>query len=429
MPQTIVRKAVPLDAPQISVLYDEAYKPPDGGKASDHYPFPQILDSGWVAQAISDGWVYWVIAECNGQIVGSAAAVRNIGSMNDRVVEVFGIVVRVEARRAGCAKQLLAALCDGLGDGPQFILCESRTALAAGWKVARGGGFSPLGFEPFAHCTPAGSEAMLLTGLIRRGALAARVTDTLYTPVKTLADAVLGNKVSAVSYEPDPGRYPLHGQTWSELAPACQQLSMEPPAAGVEALSLVTVCRDDRVGKQLIEETGEKHRHRSGVIAFRRFEGDAPQRYDRQYHVVRAGQHALAAALVVYDRIDQRARILNLRTKYEGLQGVLLAAVVAALVGQASSRRLVIVIDICADACKLQETLLALDFRPTIYYPSFIARGSARVDGIQYTGLINCEFGDSLDCLDRLDWPSATAVIKAVRSGFLQEAGAVRGIP
>ena len=429
MSQAIIRKAVPMDAPRISVLYDAAYKPSDGGSAGDHYPFPQVLDPDWVAQAIADGWVYWVIAEYNGQIIGSAAAVCNIGSKKDRVAEVFGVVVRVEARRAGCAKRMLAVLCDGLGDEPQFILCESRTALAAGWKVARGGGFSPLGFEPFAHCTPAGSEAMILTGRIRRGAQAARMTHTLFTPVKPLADAVLGSKVAATSYEPDPGKYPLHAHTWSELAPACQRLSTGSPGAAVEALSLVTVCRDDRAGKQLIEETGESYRHRSGVIALRRFEGDVPQRYDRQYHVARVGPHALAAALVVHDRIDQRVRILDLRTRYEGLQGILLAAIMVALFGQASGRRLVMVIDVCADALKLQETLLALDFRPTIYYPAFIARGSTRVDGIQYTGLLNCKFDNSLDCLETLDWPSAAGVIKAVQSGFMRESGAMRGTP
>jgi len=311
MPQTIVRRAVPLDASRISVLYDEACKPPDGGWAGDHYPFPQILEPDWVAQAISDGWVYWLIAERDEQIVGSAAAVRNIGSARDRVAEVFGIVVREEARRAGYAKQLLAALCDGLDDGPQFILCESPTALQAGWKVARSGGFSPLGFEPFAHCTPVGPEAMLLTGRIRRGARAARGTDTLYTPVRTLANAVLGERGSPDSFESDPGMYSLRGQTWSELAPACQRFSLRQSGSGVEPLTPVTVCRDDRAGKHFIETTEDEDRHRSGVIAFRRFEGHAPQRYDRQYHIARIGQHVLAAAFVVHDRIDQRARILG----------------------------------------------------------------------------------------------------------------------
>lgn len=428
MPQTIVRRAVPLDASRISVLYDEAYKPPDGGWAADHYPFPQILEPDWVAQAISDGWVYWLVAECDEQIVGSAAAVRNIGSARDRVAEVFGIVTREGVRRAGYAKQLLAALCEGLGNEPQFILCESPTALQAGWKVARGSGFSPLGFEPFAHYTPVGPEAMLLTGRIRRGARAARRADTLYAPVKTLANAVLGEQVSPDSFESDPGMYSLRGHTWSELAPACQRFAMRQSGSGVEPLTPVTVCRDDFAGKHFIETTEDEYRHRSGVIAFRRFEGDAPQRYDRQYHIARIGQHLVAAAFVVHDRIDQRARILDLRTRQEGLQGVLLMAIMDGLSAQSSGKRLVTVIDIRADAFRLQETLRAMDFKPTIYYPSLIAGGRTRVDGIQYTCLSNCDFEDSLDGVERLDWSSAENVIRAVRNGFLQAPGAIHGV-
>jgi len=425
MTEIHVRQADPADAARISVLYEEAYKSPDGGKASDNYPFPQILEPRWVAQAISDGWVHWVVAERDGQIIGSAAAVRNIGSAEDRVAEVFGVVVREDARGAGCARRLLANLYEGLGDGPQFVLCESRTALTAGWKVARGGKFYPLGFEPYAHHTPAGSEAMLLTGRIQPLALAARVTDAFYAPVQPLAGVVLGDQASAMTAVPSASeKYPLHGQTWSELAPACRRLSTARPEPGFEPLSLVRVSRENQLGKRLMEASADEDRHRSGVIAFKRFEGDAPKRYDRQYHVVRAGQHALAAALVVLDRIDQRARILDLRTSYEGLQGILLSAVVAALTEQASNRRMAMVIDVCADAFPLQDVLSALGFHPTIYYPSFVARGSARIDGVQYTRLLNCDFKDSLDCLATLDWPAAVDVVKAVYSGFLQESDA-----
>jgi GNAT superfamily N-acetyltransferase len=438
MLQAPVRQAIPADAPRICVLYEEAYKPPGGGKASDHYPFPQILKPQWVAQALADGWVHWVVAEHNGHIVGSAAAVRNIGSDEDQVAEVFGIVVRKEEHRKGHAKRLLAGLCEGLDDRSRILLCESRTALAAGWKVARGGGFNPLGFEPFAHHTPAGSEAMLMTGRIHPHALATRVTDTPLPLVQSLAETILGSQTAAIASRPDPGIYPLHGQTWAELAPACRRFSKAQSEADIELHTPVTVCQDDQSGKRLIEESDAKYRHRSGVIAFRRFEGNAPQRYDRQYHVVRAGGHALAAALVVHDRVDQRTRILDLRTTYEGLQGVLLAIVVATLIKQVADRQLVIVIDVCANAFKIQNVLSALGFCPTIYYPSLIAQGDTRIDGIQYTCLVNCEFKDSLkhpcvfddDSLkhpDKHSWLPAITVIKAVQSCFSRKSDAMHG--
>lgn len=407
MSQVIVRRALSEDASGISALYEEAYQPDEGGEASEHYPFPQLLKPPWVAQAIYDDWIFWVVAEHDGCIVGSAAAVRDIGMGEDRVAELFGIVVDEKERGSGVAKRLLKQLCEGLADKPQFILCESRTALTAGWKVARGCGFSPLGFEPFAHHTPVGSEAMLLTGRISSCAMAARVPHALYSPVQALAEVVLASQMPVV--EDIPGKYILKAKTWSELALCCQSLSGN---------SLITVSREDSCGKKLIEASGDNNRQRSGVIAFRRFEGTAAQRYDRQYYVLRAGQHAMATLYVVFDRIDQRARILDLRTDFEGLQGVLLAAVLARLIEQAINTRLTVVIDVCADAMLLQEALFVLGFRPSIYYPSFIARGDTRVDGVQYTFLHNSHFEDSLDKLQELDWPSALNVIKEIKKSF-----------
>jgi len=103
-------------------------------------------------------------------------------------------------------------------------------------------------------------------------------------------------------------------------------------------------------------------------------------------------------------------------------------SIMDALSAQSSGKRLVTVIDIRADAFRLQETLRVMDFQPTVYYPSLIAGVRARVDGIQYTCLSNCDFEDSLDGVERLEWSPATNVIKAVRGGFLQAPGAIHGV-
>ena len=420
MSHVLVRMAVPADATGISLLYEEAYTPKDGVGASEHYPFPQLLKPEWVEQTISDAWIHWVIAERAGQIVGSAAAVRNIGSEDDRVAELFGIVVKRKERGAGIAKRLLTTLCKGLGDEPQFILCESRTAFVAAWKVALACGFLPLGFEPFAHRTPAGSEAMLLTGRIQAHAMEARIkNNALFAPVHSLAEAVLADRTPQGTIDSASAPYPLHAQSWSDLIPFCHLLPAIQSAPTPDPLSPVTVSRNDRHGHEFIERSGADNRHRSGVIALKRFEGSRPNRYDRQYHVVHGAQQPLAAALVVYDRVDQRARLLDLRTTYDGLQGVLLAGVIAALTKQASDHRMTVVIDVCADATRLQQALFELGFRPTIYYPSFVSRGDGRMDGIQYTLLHNGEFEDSLTFLEKLDWLSATQVVRAVQKNFL----------
>src|SRR5208337_32891 len=123
----VTRRAVPGDARVVSQLYDRAYTT-DQCKAKDQYPFPQVLETDWVADAISGSSIAWVVAELRGLIVGSAASVRNIGGVRDRIAEVFGVVVSEGARRKGVATALLGFLCAELARETEFILCESRTA-------------------------------------------------------------------------------------------------------------------------------------------------------------------------------------------------------------------------------------------------------------------------------------------------------------
>ncbi len=141
---TRVRFAGPADARAIGRLYVRAYTPNKTGTASDHYPFPQIMEEDRVSDLIMSGTVIWVVAEKqDGTIVGSAAAVRNIGARPDRIAEIFGVVVDQGCRRGGVGSTLLQKLKGDLERSSEFILCEARTAEAGGWKAARNAGFQP----------------------------------------------------------------------------------------------------------------------------------------------------------------------------------------------------------------------------------------------------------------------------------------------
>ena len=188
----LLRRAVPGDARDINRLYNQAYST-DEREAKEQYPFPQVLDPGWIAEAVAGGSIAWVVAEAGGELVGSTAAVRNIGGQRDRIAEVFGVVVSHGARVKGVATRLLGFLCAKLEGEAEFILCEARTAEPGGWKVARNCGFLPVGFEPFAHAMPVGFESMVLTGKVvgdpsARSAVPPRLT----LAAQALAVAVTG---------------------------------------------------------------------------------------------------------------------------------------------------------------------------------------------------------------------------------------------
>ena len=408
-----IRPATPADASLIAGLYRDAYTPPSGGNAREHYPFPQFLNKDWVSEAVARANVCWMVAQVDERIVGSAGALRNIGSDADRVAEVYGIVVAPQFRGQRIGRGLLDELCRELADHPQFVLCESRTAVPAGWRVARTCGFRPLGFEPFAHATPAGPEAMLLTGKVAESALAARtLVPRLTEASRRIAAEILtescfrgaSDGIAQACCERQPYR---HGSVKDS---ACQN------EKAVAAGSRVSAIRDDMSGPRIAAGLAHEGLHDSGIVGLRRLEGEDPdgRRYDRQYYVARDGSRPVATLLVVLDRVDHRARILEMRTFDGRGRAELLAFVFASLEAKSRDTRLSVVVDVCADAVDLQETLEQLGCLPTVYYPSLVAKGNERVDAVQYTRLFNADFAESLRYAAEVDWLEAQQVVRRV---------------
>lgn len=437
-----IRTAAPQDAPAITELYAEAYRPPDGGDAKDHYPFPQVLNPEWVAYATGHRKICWVVADDGGAIVGSAAALRNIGSEQDRVAEVFGIVVRSTGRSRGVGTRLLngleAELTRDPSNTPTLVMCEARTAVSAAWKIAKNGGFFPIGFEPFAHATPAGSEAMLPTGKLLAGNASLR--DTL-SPL-SLASLKLGTAVlngcrlpaslagtgEGYALEPAHPMRAVDGAGLDEFPTG----DLVGPLTGARAAHMLGMLRfdhDDAAGKEFLDQWPEAEMHASGVVGLRRLEGEdlGDHRYARQFYVGRIGPRILCAARVVWDRVDLRARILDLQTQVEGIQGLLLARIADSLQVQTGAERLVLVVDVRGDALRLQVTLEALGFVPTVYYPGLLGDARTRRDAVQYTRLFNCDFQESVKYVTGLDWHVARTVVQQVTDLFGSFAASTAG--
>jgi len=172
-----------------------------------------------------------------------------------------------------------------------------------------------------------------------------------------------------------------------------------------------------RLETDILQRWSNRPLHGSGVIGLRRLEGDDlhGERYQRQYYIGRLGGHDLALARVVWDRVDRRARILEMHTLVQGLQGILLTLIVFELQRQSAGEQLTLVIDVLAHATNLHATLEELGFRPTVYYPGLVATEQERSDAVQYTRLLNCKFEDSLRCLPKIDWQQAREIVGQVR--------------
>ena len=132
----VYRRLEPADATTVCSQYDEEYRPAGGGDPRDHYPYPQLLDPGWVSRAALEpacvGW--WPSSAGWWSARRLLCATSGLG--DDRVAEVFGIVVRRAARGHRIGAGLLARLDAALGDDVAVVLCEARTGDERGWKVA-----------------------------------------------------------------------------------------------------------------------------------------------------------------------------------------------------------------------------------------------------------------------------------------------------
>ncbi len=414
-----VRWAQPGDEGAISALYASEYGSSDSGHMVALYPFPQFFDPDWVRKAVESDSLAWMVAELDGDVVGTFGAVLNIGTPRDAITELFGLVVSRAARHQGAATRLFSMMMNEL-KATHFTIAETRTATRGAWRTVRGQGFLTLGFEPFAHMTPAGSESMILFGYLSAECRERRdLSLPAGSQVKDIANEVLRGYGLPDAPTTDAEAWPITAMPWKRLKQRCSPLRSNLDIAaldGDDANSAFVIGEDADLGPRLHAEWGGTDDYASGVISLSRMEGQDPtgSRYTEKFFVGRVGRQPLINARVVWDRVDGRARILTLRTLLSGLQGIVIAAIVNQLEKEAGEEPLTVVVDVRADCPELHSSLRDLKFFPTVYYPGLIARGSGRGDAVQFTRLHRLDYRDSTKCLPELAWPEAKRLVKAI---------------
>jgi len=419
------RLAVPGDARAISALYRQAYNPVNGGDAREHYPFPQFLDEECVAELLRTGVQRWFVAEIDHTIVGACGAVVNIGGPMDRIAEAFGLVIDARWQRQNFGTELFNTLCDSLvaENAAAFIMAETRTSHSGGWKVVRHCGFLPMGFEPFAHATPAGSEAMLMTGRVspmalamrrRPGQASARVSrlsgrvlqELGCTPAEALSEVPSALAPTAAACGPQTPRA-------TGSAAACVDGLLRPGGANPE-------IHDEPWTGQLPEAARDMPGGAQGIIDLRRLEGHSPgsQRYERSLFVATIDGRMVAHAQTSYDRCDRRLRIIELRAATAGLAVALIGHVVQQRQGALRGAPFVVILDARADQPGLHSALEKIGFFPTVYYPALIQEAGERCDAVQFTWLFGRDLKVSRDAADLSEWPLACEIVAPITNGW-----------
>jgi ribosomal protein S18 acetylase RimI-like enzyme len=404
-----VRPARPDDATRLKALYVEAYTP-DDGDARDCYPFLQLLTVDGILATLRDPNVHWLVAGINSEIVASAAAIRNVGSLEDRISEIFGIVVAKSHRGQHIGTRLVSDLVDELcEEGSRYVLCEARTAIENAWRLAQHCGFHPIGYEPLAHRTTKGPESMLVTALACRSQDLRRAPHGHVPPlIRPLGEFSLGEICPGIRLT---GTEKFVGKGTPE------------PAVVVSGDMRGVVLQDEHSRTWTVqwlepdeEISGERLQRSDSIISLpRRISGHDPEgrRYLNRFAVCRDSDVVLAWCRVSWDLIDCRARILECKeASPQSAQSLAIGVMRLLELEVGESQSLLVVIEVNAQDARMQSLLLAHGFVPTVYYPAFLASTEGRVDCVQLCRMINQRSADTNREVDKwyTDWQSAWIV-------------------
>lgn len=164
-PDIIVRLAKVQDMRRIQMLYAEVY-----GAA---YPIPIIMDKEKMRHAIEDNEYYWLVAECQGRIIGSLVYALDLFYRNSKA---FGAVVSQEFRKHNLAFMMMKLVLDDITvnkDLVDLVYATTRTANHAPQRLTESLGFIKLGIFPNTHKVH-DNETHCLTAYLTEGALQRR---------------------------------------------------------------------------------------------------------------------------------------------------------------------------------------------------------------------------------------------------------------
>ena len=169
----IIRLARVADMRRIQMLYAEVY-----GAA---YPIPIIADKDKMRSAIENDEYYWLVAECQGRVIGSLVYSVDLLYRNSKA---FGAVVSQEFRKHDLAFTMMKLVLDDITqtkDLVDLVYATTRTANHAPQKLTESLGFIKLGIFPNTHKVQ-DNETHCLTAYFTDRALQRRRTTPVIIP-------------------------------------------------------------------------------------------------------------------------------------------------------------------------------------------------------------------------------------------------------
>ncbi len=164
-PDIVIRLARIPDMRRIQMLYVEVY----GG----NYSVPIVTDKERMRRAIENDDYCWIVAECEGRVVGSLVYALDLAH---RTSKAFGAVVSQEFRKLDLAYTMMKLVLDDITrvkNLVDLVYATTRTTNYAPQKLTENLGFIKLGIFPNTHKVQ-DNETHCLTSYLTEHALAKR---------------------------------------------------------------------------------------------------------------------------------------------------------------------------------------------------------------------------------------------------------------
>ena len=172
-PDITIRLARLQDMRRIQMLYAEVY----GGS----YSIPIVTDQAKMRSAIENDDYYWMVAECEGRVIGSLVYAVDLLYRNSKA---FGAVVSQEYRKHDLAYMMMKLVLDDITrnkDLVDLVYATTRTANHAPQKLTESLGFIKLGIFPNSNRLQY-NETHCLTGYFTEKAMQRRRRTPLIIP-------------------------------------------------------------------------------------------------------------------------------------------------------------------------------------------------------------------------------------------------------
>lgn len=388
--EVVVREAVEEDVDGIREIFLAVY--------GNDYPYECFRDTGWLKRSVFTDDILMLVAEQDGQLLGTSSVVFDIGAHSDLVGEFGRLAVHPDARGRGVGGALMRRRVALIQNRLHVGIVENRAVHPFSQRISLTQGFAPVGFLPMKHRFQE-RESIALFARHFGGCLGLRNNHPRIAPeLHTLAHLALdycGLPRDTVVDE-DAAPYPPGG------AFEVQELTHE----GLPALL--------RIARGRV-------RNREVFGPMRLSYGFFKLQTSRASYLIGCdeacggGDRPVAGAVgYIRDDAELALRVFELITRDESSVHFLFSTLLQRCAEWGIEY---VEVDVSAHAPRLQRTLLQLGFLPAAYVPAMVFHDVERLDVVKMVRLL---VPIDLGPVELV--PSAQVIADVVMRGFVRQA-------